>query len=897
LRVNGRLEQVPWKTAVQAAAEKMKGAQSLNFLTGLESGTFESLVGEFTGAYPDGARAVLEPVSLSSMAAASQRLFGRREVPRIDLSQVTHMVSLGADFLDAWVSPVELTRAWAERHGMTADRALQLDYAGPRRNLTAVASDRWYRLRSSEVAQLALALLHGVYEAKHASMGADEPLVAGVIRELGPRPNTLSVGEEALKAMINRLVTARVGLVLFGGTEVIGRDATAVHTAALLTNYILGSVGPALRYGEDYALSKVDPEARVAALLQGTAQGSPEVLFVHGTNPVYSLPGPEGVRAKNRFVVCLATHVDETAQDADVVLPVHHPLETWGDFQVSNQVIGLMQPVREPLHHTEHPGDLLIEIAKLSQKSLSHRSYKEYLTKRWADRMARGGTEGPPPGSGQESDARTTMSESQWEQMLVNGGLFSHPEVETGMQVTLRQGDRLPQIGQPAEEKAVSAELVVPMSGLLYDGRGATLDWLREVPDSLTQTAWDIPLEVAPDVAHKHGIDDGSLVKVKSANGEVTARAVVESGLVSGTVSLRPGGGRAGARYSENTANPMDILGLETDPISGELLRAGTQVVLETVATGKLVSVMGSPHEEDRLLAISMDLGDVRAGRFPIMTKHGEVSFEERDGKGGKALQMPHEEAGGKRPRDNMYSLQEYSKHRWGMVVDLDRCTGCSACAVACYAENNIPVVGKLEVSRGRELSWIRIEKHLFGKGASEQLRFLPVMCQQCDNAPCESVCPVFASSHTEDGLNAQIYNRCIGTRYCSNNCPYKVRRFNYFDYEREKPGNQQLNPDVTVRSKGVMEKCTFCIQRIREVQNRLAVSGDSLQDGAIVPACVQTCPTGALRFGDFKQPDWTMSKLAKDPRGYRLLDYVVNTRPGVVYLRKVDTIRSGKRG
>jgi molybdopterin-containing oxidoreductase family iron-sulfur binding subunit len=205
--------------------------------------------------------------------------------------------------------------------------------------------------------------------------------------------------------------------------------------------------------------------------------------------------------------------------------------------------------------------------------------------------------------------------------------------------------------------------------------------------------------------------------------------------------------------------------------------------------------------------------------------------------------------------------------------------------------------VGKLEVARGRELSWIRIEKHLFGNPSNEQLRFLPVMCQQCDNAPCESVCPVFASAHTEDGLNAQIYNRCIGTRYCSNNCPYKVRRFNYFDYEREKPANQQLNPDVTVRSKGVMEKCTFCIQRIRETQNRLAVSGNPLKDGDIVPACVQTCPTGALRFGDFKRPDWAMSKLAKDPRGYRLLDYMVNTRPGVVSLRKVDTIKPGQKG
>jgi molybdopterin-containing oxidoreductase family iron-sulfur binding subunit len=253
---------------------------------------------------------------------------------------------------------------------------------------------------------------------------------------------------------------------------------------------------------------------------------------------------------------------------------------------------------------------------------------------------------------------------------------------------------------------------------------------------------------------------------------------------------------------------------------------------------------------------------------------------------------MPHDEIAteGRRDSRTIVKLQEHPEHRWGLVVDLDLCTGCGACSVACYAENNIPVVGSEEVGRGRELSWIRLEKHVFDEGPDERWRFLPVMCQQCDKAPCETVCPVFAAYHTKDGLNAQIYNRCVGTRYCSNNCPYKVRRFNYFDYEREEPGNQQLNPDVTVRSRGVMEKCTFCVQRIREVTNRAKVDKRPVSDGEIQPACVQTCPTGALVFGDFKQQDWTMSRLARDPRGYRLLDFHANTRPGVVYLRKVDS-------
>ena len=241
-------------------------------------------------------------------------------------------------------------------------------------------------------------------------------------------------------------------------------------------------------------------------------------------------------------------------------------------------------------------------------------------------------------------------------------------------------------------------------------------------------------------------------------------------------------------------------------------------------------------------------------------------------------------------PKVDIYPPHFHNKYRWGMIIDLDRCIGCSACVAACYAENNIAAVGKQRIIEGREMAWIRIERYLEEK-ENPGVRFFPMLCQHCENAPCESVCPVYAPHHNNEGMNTQIYNRCIGTRYCSQNCPYKVRRFNFFDYQREKPANQQLNPDVTVRSRGVMEKCTFCIQLIREVQNQHKVTGEPLRDGEIVPACVQTCPTGALVFGDFKNQRWAMSTLARDPRGYRLLDYISNTRPGVVYLRKVDTV------
>ncbi len=906
LRKNGRLTAVSWEEALAQVSSKLKMARSASFLTGLESGTFEIVVRELLGDKNPGAHIQYEPLALTSMAAAAEQVFGKKAVPRIDLNGVRHIVSLGADFLDTWHSPVALSRQWAEHHSAGANRLLQMDYLGPRRNLTAAAADRFYPVRSGHLDGLALALAHDVFARKRASLTAAEASSAqSVLRTLGPRPDIGEISKETFREMVNRLVGADPGLVLFGGAEVVSAQATAVHAAVLVTNTLLGSVGSALRFDDHHALDKVESEATVSRLLARSLKGSLELLFLYGTNPAYLFPNAGLASSKVQslgYRVALAFEMDETAKTSDVVLPVHHPLESWGDYELTRSIVGLMQPVRAPLHQTRHVGDVLIDLAQRAGQPMRHKTYKHYLIDRWTQQFgvptslktevpASDADAGPDRGTGPNAiETPPVISTKKWEQMLVNGGWFETggPSAPPPIRVTRQVG--LGTIKKAAEPVGGGFDLIVPFSLALYDGRGATQDWLREIPDPMTQTAWEIPIEIAPNVATSKGLKDGDVVNVKSPNGAVKGTVVVETGLAQNTVALRPGGGRDVAREHKGTGNPYSLLGWEFDRKSGELVRSGTKVTLEKVGTGQLVSVMGSPHSEGRLLALSMGLKDYREGRFPMITRHGELAPGEHP-KGKLApVPMPHQEQGNTRPADNMYSLQEHAKHRFGLVVDLDRCTGCSACAVACYAENNIPVVGKKEVSRGRELSWIRVEKHLFGQGPKERVRFLPVMCQQCDNAPCESVCPVFAASHTRDGLNAQIYNRCIGTRYCSNNCPYKVRRFNYFDYDREKPANQQLNPDVTVRSRGVMEKCTFCIQRIREVQNHKKVLGKPIDDGDIVPACVQTCPTGALSFGDFKRQEWVMSKLARDPRGYRLLDYISNTRPGVVYLRKVDT-------
>jgi molybdopterin-containing oxidoreductase family iron-sulfur binding subunit len=872
LRRDGVLVEVCWKDALEVVIEKLASARRVGYLGGLDCGAFEDVLHDFLAGFPLTETVIYEPLAPVSMASAGAAIFSHREVPEIDLEGADYVYSVGADFLDSWLSPVKFSRQWAEGHGFAAGRRMIMEYAGPRRNLTANSADRWHSIPPDGAVDLLRAIAGELFELKRDGMESRAVrAVGGVLNKVegGGTP----IGGGQLRRIAAGLAEAERGVVLFGGADVLTADATRGHMLAMIINLMTGAAGAALRFGYDTAWSKAQGAHHAAALLESAAAGDVDALVTCASDPVATLPGTvqtEKLLHDAPFALSLAWERNATTEAADVVLPIHHPLESWGDYEVNRRTVGLMQPVRAPLHNSSHVGDLLIRLAAAVGGRLRHDEYKRYVVAHHAL--------GDVFGSSSRS--------ADWEDALVRGGEFLPLEERSELFANPAAALHLPDAApQPAGNGPL---LITPVSPALYDGRSTPRDWLLEVPDSLTQTAWEIPAEISPSDAAERGIRDGDVCMLSTASGELTARVHVNSGLVEGTVALRLGGGSAHTREAVASGNVMALMGTTSDPGSRELARVQTRVTIERLGSGKLVSTIGSARSEGRYLYLSVDAEQARAGHWPVMTRHGEKGPEEH----GEPLPMPHDEIAieGSRGPGNITELQEHPEHRWGMVVDLDLCIGCGACAVACYAENNIPVVGGEEVGRGRELSWIRLEKHVFGDGAEERWRFLPVMCQQCDNAPCETVCPVFASYHTQDGLNAQVYNRCVGTRYCSNNCPYKVRRFNYFDYDREEPASQQLNPDVTVRSRGVMEKCTFCVQRIRQATNRAKAERRPLRDGEIQPACVQTCPTGALFFGDYKKQDWTMSRLARDPRGYRLLDYHANTRPGVVYLRKVDS-------
>jgi molybdopterin-containing oxidoreductase family iron-sulfur binding subunit len=502
----------------------------------------------------------------------------------------------------------------------------------------------------------------------------------------------------------------------------------------------------------------------------------------------------------------------------------------------------------EALYSTRSLGDILFSVAFRAGKKekLPWNDFYAFLRAQWQDLHRK---------LKPDQDFETF-----WIEAVRRGGVFQEPAsrcVRLNTEATQLKFRSVTFYGA-----ADGLTLLPYPSHIFYDGRMANRPWLQELPDPLTQFVWDNWLEIHPEDAKRLGVKERDLVQLKSPTGEVKLPVHISTGVRPGTVAAPFGQGHiAFGRYAHGTgANPIPLLSAVEEESSGALVWVGTRVVLaRTEIEHRLVSTAGSDRPYGREIVQTISLTTLQSGV--------------------NAKEEPH--------AVQMYPEHEHPQHRWGMAIDLNACIGCGACVVACSAENNIPFMGKEQVGRGREMSWIRIQRYNEGTSDRPDHHFIPMLCQQCDHAPCESVCPVYATYHNPEGLNAQVYNRCVGTRYCSNNCPYKVRRFNWFTAEWPEPLHLQLNPDVTVREMGVMEKCTFCVQRIRAGELEAKKERREVRDGEIVPACAQTCPTRAIVFGDLRDPGSEVSRLAKNPRGYHVLEHL-NTQPAITYLKKI---------
>jgi molybdopterin-containing oxidoreductase family iron-sulfur binding subunit len=586
-------------------------------------------------------------------------------------------------------------------------------------------------------------------------------------------------------------------------------------------------------------------------LLEAMEAGEVLVLLLGQVNPVFTLPEGERFRKaldKIPLVVSFSSFLDESANAANLILPDHTFLESWGDYEPWEGVHGLQQPAMRPLYDTRAIGDILLSVAKRIglQQRFPWGDFYTYLRQEW---------KGLHQGLNRAEDFETF-----WAGSLQHGGLF---QIAPPRPVRLNP-EALPRRFTPPTfvGEADGLTLMLYPSPVYYDGRMANRPWLQELPDALTQIVWDSWLEIHPADAKPLEVKEGDLLRIESPFAHVELPAHLSTGVRPGTLAVPVGQGHTTfGRYANGRgANPIPLLPPDPEGASGGLPWNATRVTI--TPTGQrhpLVTTTGSDRPHDREIIQTIPLATLQSGGHPKAHPH--------------FLQM--------------YPAHPHPDHRWGMTIDLNACIGCGACVTACYAENNIAVMGKKQVAKGREMSWIRIERVNEGTPGHPEHRFIPMLCQHCDNAPCEPVSPVYATYHNPGGLNVQVYNRCVGTRYCSNNCPYKVRRFNWFMAEWPEPLHMQLNPDVTVRTMGVMEKCTFCVQRIQAGKLTAKAEERPVRDGEIVPACAQTCPTRAIVFGNLKDADSEVSKLSKGPSRYRVLEYL-NTQPAITYLKKI---------
>jgi molybdopterin-containing oxidoreductase family iron-sulfur binding subunit len=762
------------------------------------------------------------------------------------------VLSLEADFLARDPDALRHAREFGARREPGRLNRLYVAEAGF--TVTGGTADHRLRMRSAEVLPFARAVAAEL-DSAHGLTGL-APL--GARAPDGERRRVAAaVAKDLARARGRSIVTAGEG------------QPAAVHALAAAMNGALGNVGRTVSYRESVLLDPSAPAADapapgLATLARELAGGQVDTVVVTAWNPLHTAPAELALRdafGKARDRIVLAYRDDETVRAATFRIAAAHPLESWGDLRARDGTASIVQPLVAPLVECATEIDLLAALLGEGERGA-------YRIVRDGWRARAGFAPAPAPAAGTLASARPVDAnkpappdpfERPWEEWL-SAGVVRVPGADGAPAV--------PDVDVGAVARAIAA-VPAPAGGVevrfvpdykVCDGRHLENAWLQELPDPVTKLTWENAAHLSPATAERLGVASGDLVELGRGGRKVTAPALVVPGHADDSVTLALGyGQRAPGAVGRGS-------GFDAYPLRPAV--AGFAAGLEVRPTGKrtrLAVTQGHFSMEGRAIALALDAEELGHAKAELDHHRGE-----------QHTILP--------PVD--YSKEEY---RWGMGIDLTRCIGCAACTLACQAENNIPVVGKERVLKNREMHWLRVDRYFEGTPEDPQSVSQPLACVHCEAAPCEYVCPVNATVHSDEGLNEMVYNRCVGTRYCSNNCPYKVRRFNFFDYHGtlEPTVKMRMNPDVTVRARGVMEKCTYCTQRIERTRVNAIVAGRKIGPDEVVPACAQACPAEAIVFGNLNDPASKVSRLHGDARRYDLL-HELGTRPRTAYLVKL---------
>jgi molybdopterin-containing oxidoreductase family iron-sulfur binding subunit len=897
---------VTWQYADTALTDRLEAIRqqqgAVRFMTGPGVGPATlTLLRRFLHTFANARHVVHDPRSCSAILEAHWRTHGdqARLLPHYHLDKAKVIVGFGADFLGTWISPVEFASAYqAGRHLEESAGRYHVQFESLLTLTGAKADER----RCVAPAELGTVMNH---------------LAARLLKKADLAPKEVPPGEPPFPAeFLDQLADH---LWRYKGQSLIlcGSQDVELQTLTNSLNHVLGNYGSTVDLARP-SYQRQDNDREVETLLRELREGKVTALFLYQTNPVQDLPGGSAIAEDLKrvpLIVSLNPRLDETTQLAHFVCPDHHYLESWADAEPVSGVVSLLQPAINPLGNTRSVLESLAVWTEDGSKALSAstvglmgsavgvgpllaasglvagkaargktRSAYELLREHWEKEVY-------------PRSARNDSFTDFWNRTLLEGFAAVKPrplKVEAFNPLAVRFAPEAPNSPGGTSSLVLYPKVAMPDSSHAYNA------WLHELPDPISKVTWDNYACVSPATAARLGVADGDMIRVEVAGAADQASALelpalVQAGQHDGVVGVALGYGsqlskrfaNIGPRWLQAapTVGPNGLVGKNAAPLL-QWVNSSLRFTRDGVSLSKATGNHPLASTQDyNLLTVPARFAMPGPERRPIIR---ETTLDAYKQESAHPPDPAHTEG-----KDDLWPADHpETGARWGMVIDLSACTGCSACVIACQAENNTPVVGKDEVRRHREMHWLRIDRYYTerpnaGPGAADAA-FQPMLCHQCGNAPCETVCPVLATVHSDEGLNQQVYNRCVGTRYCANNCPYKVRRFNWFDYAHDDLlQNLVLNPDVTVRSRGVMEKCTFCVHRIQEAKLATSKPGQTPDDGVIQTACQQSCPSQAIVFGNLNDPTSRAAKLAKSRRAYQVFAEL-NVKPVVTYLSLV---------
>lgn len=809
-----KLVRTGWDKVYSRIIEALTGTpegQKHVYLAGRTTGSLSRLIEAFCDKMGVTRAMEFETYPHAALREGYRKVLGIYDIPFYAIEKSDFLLTLGADILETFVSPVSYSVQFGRA---AADHDWKWFHVEPHLSLTGLKADRRFTLSPRSEMHLLKFLLSRLPDA--AKRRLPETLLAQVgaisaaeaARHTGISPRDLDLIE-------GHLSQAKRPLLITGGASLAHSSGLEAAVLSALIQWATGMVGEVVDFARSENYTSVGTRNDIATLGKELEDGRVGVVFFSRTDPVGQANLGEHL-PKAKLRVGLGDIMDGTLAQCDVVLPLSHFAEILGDASPRSDVASIIQPAVKPILDTRGEGDILLDLMRLLPDRAGQvpDSFEEYLYDRWAEVENKGGME-------------VSLKDS-----FFKTGFYRIPPSprEIGLHADEVAGffEREARLDAP---EVRAEELLVLPSLRTFDGRSSHIPLLQEIPDPLTTISYGRWASISSGTAGKLRIGDGDVVEMTAGDYRGKLPVKVQPLLSDRLVTV----------HRERQSK------LPVDP------RCGEEIAFAAVALARA-------GERERL---------------PILS--GSMS---QQGRGIIAHPVVHH------VHATFYPDPEHIDYRWAMVIDLGLCSGCSACVAACYIENNVALAGRDEHLRGREMSWIRMEPYLRETG--DGVTIIPMLCQQCSMAPCETVCPVFAAEHNSEGLNVQVYSRCVGTRYCSNNCPYKVRRFNWFDHEENMPLKDAINPDVVMRTKGVMEKCTFCIQRIRDAKDKAKDQARKVRDGEIVPACAQTCPTGAITFGNMLDTQSRVYNLAHSGRAYRVYESL-GIDPSVYYLREGD--------